>query len=130
MPTGFVADQMSVTEEHGVLVVALGAPSTEEEDFYLMLQHKDEYDEQDVNFGMNEPYIEYCGQGWSWYGHIDQFELLRDRVKVQMNETAASRMGNDGHIEVQFSLGEQEFGRLRAALRRTFYGRAFFIEGV
>ena len=59
MPTGFVATEFSVTEEHGVLVTALGAASTEEDDFYLMLQHTDHHTEQDVRFGMDLPYIEY-----------------------------------------------------------------------
>lgn len=126
MPSGFTAQQLSITEESGVLVIGFGAPSTEEEDFYLMLQHKDEYDEQDVEFGMNEPYIEYCGQGWSWYGHMDRFTLMRDRVEIQMNHAAASHMGNDGHIEVGFSLSDQEFDRLSVALQRTFNGQAFF----
>jgi len=130
MPTGFVATEFSVTEEHGVLVIALGAASTEEDDFYLMLQHSDHHTEQDARFGMNLPYIEYCGQGWSWYGHIEQFELQRDRVKVQMNSAAASHMGNDGLIEVEFALGESEFSRLRAALERTFRDQAYFVEQV
>jgi hypothetical protein len=82
MSHGFVATQLSVTVEHNVLIVMLGAPSTEEDDFYLMLQHKDEYSAQDIKLGMNLPYIEYCGQGWSWYGHIQNFSLKRNCVKV------------------------------------------------
>jgi hypothetical protein len=128
MPTGFLATQFSVTEEHGVLVTALRGPSTENDDFYLMLQHKDRYTEQDAKFGMNQPYIEYCGQGWSWYGHIEHFELLRDRVKVKLDQAAASHMGNDGLIEVEFMLNDNEFTQLRQALRRTFREHHYFTE--
>jgi len=130
MPTGFVATQFAVTEEHGVQVMTLGAPSTEEEDFYLMLQHKERYSEQDVKFEMDKPYIEYRGQGWSWYGHIEQFELHRDRVRVKMDDAAASHMGNDGSIEVEFTLNRDEFSQLRRALRGTFHGCSYFIERV
>lgn len=130
MSTGFFATEFSITEERGVLVTALGTPSTEEDDFYLMLQHADHHTKQDVRLGMNQPYIEYCGQGWSRYGHIEHFELLRDRVKVQMNSAAASHMGNDGLIEIEFALSDFDFACLRAALERTFHHQAYFIERV
>lgn len=130
MPTGFVATQFAVTEENGVLVTSFGAPSIGEENYYLMLQHQEGNREQAVEFGMDKPYIEYCGQGWSWYGHIEQFELFRDRVKIRMDGAAASRMGNDGFIEVAFSLDQQEFDQLRQALRRTFHECGYFIERV
>ena len=128
MPTRFLATRFSVTEEDGVLVTALGAESVEEDDFYLMLQQKDRYTEQDAKFGMNQPYIEYCGQGWSWYGHIESFQLQRDHVKVQLDMEAASHMRNDGLIEVEFKLNDGEFNQLRQALKRTFRDRQYFTE--
>lgn len=128
MPTGFLATQFSVTEEHGVLVTALGAESTEEDDYYLMLQHKNHYTEQDAKLGMNQPYIEYCGQGWAWYGHIESFQLRRDCVKVQLDMKAASHMKNDGAINVEFKLDDDEFNQLRQALKRTFRDRPYFTE--
>lgn len=127
MPTGFVANAVSAAEDDdGLLIVTFGAPSIEDEDFYLMLQHLDEYDEQDVALGMDQPYIEYCGQGWSWYGHIVSFALYRDRVDVQMDAHAAQEMDNDGRIEVRFDLAEPQFQALRAALQRTFAVRTYF----
>jgi Immunity protein 10 len=128
MPTGVLATQFSVTEEHGVLVAAQGAESSEDDDFYLMLQHKDHYTEQDATVGMNQPYIEYCGQGWSWYGHIESFQLHRDRVKVQLDREAASHMRNDGLIVVEFKLGDDKFNQLRQALKRTFRDHKYFTE--
>lgn len=126
MSSGFVATEFSVVWQDGVLITILGAPSTEEDDFYLVLQHKEEHNEQDVRFGLNLPYIEYCGQGWSWYGHILDFTLHRDRVNVQMDAEAADRMQNDGHLHVQFSLSDSEFQELRSALQKTFAGHAYF----
>lgn len=128
MATGFLATKFSVTEEHGVLVTALGAESTEDDDFYLMLQHKDHYTEQDRALGMDQPYIEYCGQGWSWYGHIQSFQLHRDCVVVQLDMEAASHMKNDGAINVGFKLDDGEFNQLRQTLRRTFRDRHYFTE--
>lgn len=126
MPAGFVADAFAAVEDDGLLIVTLGAPSTEDEDFYLMLQHQDEYDEQDIELGMDQPYIEYCGQGWSWYGHILSFDLHRDHVAVKMDAQAAREMDNDGLIEVRFDLADAQFHALRLALQRTFAGRSCF----
>jgi hypothetical protein len=126
MPAGFEATDFSVTEQGGVLTISLGAPSTEHDDFYLVLQSKDSYSAEDGRFGFDQPHLEYCGQGWSWYGHIESFQLLRDRVLIQMNEAAARRMQNDGALHVRFNLDEEQFERLRAALERTFKNVQYF----
>jgi hypothetical protein len=79
MPTGFHATQSQVIVEDDVLITQLGTPSIEhEDDAYLMFQQKSGYEEQDVEFGMDKPYIEYCGQGWSWYGHHLKIELATE----------------------------------------------------
>jgi Immunity protein 10 len=130
MTIGFDATQLSVSEGSGVLVIVLSAPSTDDEDFYLMLQRKDTDTEQDRAFGTDKPYLEYCGQGWSWYGHIEGFELMRDRVFVRMDAVAASRMQNDGSLEVGFQFDEAQFERLRVALERTFRDAAYYIARV
>jgi hypothetical protein len=126
MPVGFVATEVHVVRHDGVLVTTLGAPSTEADDFYVMVQHKDEFSEQDVKFGMRLPYIEYCGQGWSWYGHILAFSLRRNSVKVELDAEAAERMQNDGQIEVEFNFNEVQFQRLWSALQETFTGYAYY----
>lgn len=128
MPVGFHAITCTVTYESDVLVTALGAPSTEGDDFYLMFQHKPAYDEQDVKFGMDRPYIEFCGQDWSWYGHILSVRLRRDRMQVQMDEDASKHMDNDGHLEVTFALDEAQFNALRSAIGTTFNGETYFVD--
>jgi len=126
MPVGFVATKFAVVREAGVLITTLGDASTEEEDYYLMLQHSERHSEQDVRFGMNLPYIEYCGQGWSWYGHILEFSLQRNNVTIQLDAEAAGEMQNDGRIAVGFNLSDAEFQELRSALRETFAGYAYY----
>jgi hypothetical protein len=128
MSVGFAATEFNVIDENGTLVTALGAPSITENDRYLMLQHQYAHDEQDRRLGFDKPYIEYCGQGWSWYGHIISFRLRRDCVKVLMDQMAASRMGNDGNIEVTFNLSDEQFETLRTALRTTFAGQTYYAD--
>ncbi len=128
MPTGFTATEFSVIEEDGALITALGEAANAGSDAYLMLQHQYENDEQDRNLGFDKPYIEYCDQAWSWYGHIASFRLYRDRVHVVMDQFAASRMGNDGEIEVAFHLRDDQFQTLRAALSTTFAGQPYYLD--
>lgn len=127
MPVGFVATDFNAGLENGVWVVVLGAPSTEEDDFYLMFQKKQEkYSKQDIKFGWDKPYVEFCGQGWSWYGHMNQVELERGMIRVTMDGEAAEHMQNDGIIEVQFNLADLEFSRLRSTLQEILNGIEYF----
>lgn len=126
MLTGFLATQFSVVHENGVLITSLAAPSSDDEDFYLMLQYQDEYEEEDIQLGMAQPYIEYCGQAWSWYGHILSFTLHRNSVVVKLDDEAALRMQNDGELEVRFNLTHAQFNTLRSALQQTFAGYTYY----
>ncbi len=126
MAQGFHAVEFSATEETWGYLTVLGGQSTEEEDFYLMLQRPYSYSKDAVRWGQDKPYIEFCGQGQSWYGHIESFRLLRDRVLVKMDEAAASEMRNDGNIEVTFDLDDNRFAELKRALAKTFAGLHYF----
>jgi hypothetical protein len=127
MPVGFVATDFNAALDNGVWIVALGAPSTEEDDFYLMFQKKQgNYSRQDIKFGWDKPYIEFCGQGWSWYGHMNAIELEREIIRVAMDREAAEHMHNDGVIEVKFRLTAPEFDRLQSTLQEIFNGLEYF----
>lgn len=128
MPEGFSATQFSVSRDDGVLIVALGAPSTEQDDYYLMLQRNDREREEEAGLGMNMPHIEFCGQGWSWYGHMLQAVLERNAITIHMNSEAAQRMRNEGALRVTFSLTEEQFSQLKSALREVFRGEGYYAE--
>jgi hypothetical protein len=128
MPTGFNATELSVFEEHDALVTALGASPGEGDGPYLMFQRRRIYDEEDIKLGMDKPYVEYCEQSWSWYGHILHARLHRQRILVQMDSAAAARMNNDGLIEVTFTLTAEQLETLRNALHVTFKDYASFAD--
>lgn len=100
----FHANNVSVTRENWGDLVFFGDEDSER---YLMLQAADSYDEQDVRLGMDDIYIETCGQGWSWYGNIERFELSRNHVFLHLSSEAATEMGNDGKVEASFELDEK-----------------------
>ena len=93
---------------------------------YLMLQRAERFTDQDVQFGRADVYIECCGQGWSWFGHILSFELLRDRVHVHLDGVAAKEMHNDGHLEVAFAMSDDRFVELQQALSQIFDGYSYY----
>jgi hypothetical protein len=126
MAISFNANDVSVTEEHGVQIVALAGGA--DDDLYLLVQHNDEISPQDRKLGMDTPYIELCNQRWSWYGHIDRFELHRDFIRIQMDRHAANEMKDDGKVEVRFAVTDERFSELQIALQRTFNGQVYFHE--
>ncbi|MGO9952865.1 MAG: Imm10 family immunity protein, partial [Dissulfurispiraceae bacterium] len=123
-----IATTFSTTLESWGQLTELSAPSTEDADFYLRLQRKHKFSEQDIEWGQDKPYIEYCGQGFSWYGHITKFALFRDHISVQMDSHAANEMRTDGYFEVYFILNEADFNRLENALEKTFDGFDYYTK--
>ena len=126
MPS-FTASQVVVTEEDDVLVVGFDGGMVNGEPVYLTLQYaRGGYTEQDARLGMSQPYIEYCDQGWGWYGNMTHVELRRDRLVVTMSPSAATRLDGDGIFDVGFALDDPAFDQLRAGLETTFAGLAYF----
>ena len=124
----FHASVLDISEEDWGIRIILSVDGTLDAERYLMIQRKHTFTDQDVRLGMDDVYIETCGQGWSWYGHIDSFELLDARIRVQLDAEAARRIGDDGVIEVGFDPADEKREVLRAALRKTFAGRACYSE--
>ena len=122
MPIEFTATQFSATQKDWGLLTILTGPSTDEQDFYLMLQRADKFDARDVARGSDKYYIEFCGQGLSWYGHVERFELLRSEIRLKMDAFARNEKGMDGVVIVHFSLDDAAFRRLRQSVERTFDG--------
>ena len=122
----FHANHVVVTREDWGDLVVWSADENFTSELYLMLQAKEPYTDQDVRFGMNDIYVETCGQGWSWYGNIEFFELTRNRVSVQLSSEAATRMRDDGKIEGTFSLDETAYSRLQNTLRKIFDGKNYY----
>ena len=128
MSAGFTANELSVINEDDALITTLAAPAGKGEPVYLMLQRADEYDEQDVAMGMDEPYIEYGGQEFAWYGHMHAVILHPNRLSVQMDAEAAMQMDDDGQIDVRFNLTPERYAQLQQALRITFEGCDYYRE--
>jgi hypothetical protein len=91
MPTEFDARHVQASKEDWGHLVIWSLDDNLEAEQYLMLQAKDEHTEQDVRLGMNDVYVECCGQGWSWYGHIERFHVVATTMLRADLLSAASR---------------------------------------
>ena len=120
------ADEVTIEKPDWGWHVLWGTQGQVIDEKYLALQRADVFTEQDRRFGHDKPYIECCGQGWSWYGHILLFELHRGCVKVQLDQEAAQHMKNDGAIDVTFDLDDPGFLKLADALLMVFRGFNYY----
>jgi hypothetical protein len=75
---------------------------------------------------MEQPYIEYCDQGFGWYGNMTRVELHRNRLVVTMSPSVAVRLDGDGTFDVRFAINDAAFDQLRIGLATTFAGRDYF----
>src|SRR5216110_3447359 len=128
MPIRFHAPIVDISEVEGVTRIILSVDKNLEAERYLMIQRQIEPSDEEVRSGMNDVYIETCGQGWSWYGHIESFKLFPGRIEVELDAAAASEIGEEGSVQVSFELPTERYVALRAALRRAFDGRSYYSE--
>jgi len=128
VPIRFHASFVRTSEESWGTLIVLSVDETLEAERYLMIQRKLRFSEEDHRHESADVYIETCGQGWSWYGHIVSFQLLEDHIQVQLDPSAAAAMKDNGFIEVSFALSRDERDTLRTALHRAFEGRPYFVD--
>ncbi len=89
---------------------------------YLMLQRAFEFDEQDVELGMDTYHVEWCGQESSRYGGISQFVLKPNGAEITFVPDTAETLDGMGRLSIFFQLAPSEYLALREALNRIFEG--------
>lgn len=87
---------------------------------YLMLQRAFEFDEQDVELGMDTYHVEWCGQENSGYGGISRFTLTRSGAEVAFTPDAAKELYEMERLAISFRLTPSEYTALREALGHIF----------
>jgi hypothetical protein len=122
---------LDISEHLGVLRIIVSVEDNLGAEQYLMIQRDLEPSDEHVRLGSSGVYIETCGQGWSWYEHIDSFTLRPDGIEVKMDSVAAAELRDegvtdDGMIMVSFRFTKDDFTKLRVALQRAFEGREYF----
>ena len=90
------------------------------EENYLMIQQSfDESDEQDVELGMNTYHIERDDQSFGGYGGVEQINLSRNSIEVELNETGKENLECDS-VKVDFDTDDENYQLLTEKLRQIF----------
>ena len=107
----------ALIEETDLDVLVVGFYTDEN---YLMIQQSlDEYDEQDLRLGMNTYHIERDDQSYGGYGGVEQINLHSDSIEVKLNETGRKNLQCDS-VQIDFQTDAENFELLTEKLRFIF----------
>ena len=87
---------------------------------YLMLQRAFEFDENDVELGLNSYYFEINDQGCSSYGGIERFDVWSDRVRIAFEPQKALDLGIEPMLEIHFKLESEQWKEFKTFLENIF----------
>ena len=93
----------------------------------LHFQRSYKFDERDAALGMDGVYVERNDQRQGGYGAVERVELLRNRLRVVVGGQVVQRLG-DREFEIDLSLSDEEFERVRKGLQAVFNGFSTLIE--
>ncbi len=87
---------------------------------YFMLQRAFEFDEADVELGLNNYYFEINEQGWSGYGGIARFEVWSNRVRITFEPQKVLALGIESTLEIHFKLESDQCNAFKTFLENIF----------
>ncbi len=85
-----------------------------------------EFDEQDLDLGMDDVHVERNDQGFSGYGGMRSVDLFPDRLHIDFDEIGMEFMDGLASTEVLFDFPAEVVEALRSALEQCFAGFACF----
>jgi len=89
----------------------------------MHFQRPYEFDEQDIELGMDDVSIKRGIQSGSCYGGIDSVILSRNRKHIHLSGNSAQSLGED-HFTMSFAIPDSEFERLAPGLQDIFEGQS------
>ncbi|QDH69915.1 Imm10 family immunity protein [Marilutibacter alkalisoli] len=118
----FEAKSVAIEQPVGEFHLVGFADSEFNTNIYLMLQRALEFDDQDVELGMDTYHVEWCGQESSGYGGISQFVLKTNCAEITFSPNTAETLDGLVRLFISFQLSPSEHLALRAALTSIFEG--------
>ncbi|MCW1884097.1 Imm10 family immunity protein [Luteolibacter flavescens] len=125
MNRSFKATCFHVEDMGEFLVVGLADHKFETVD-YLTFQRSHEFDQQDIEQGMDAVHVERNDQGHSGYAGIRGVHLFPDRLHIHFDESGMEFMDGLASTEVLFDFSGESFETLRAGLEQCFAGFGCF----
>lgn len=116
MILSFATDNIEILEtDLNVLIVGFYT----EENYLMIQQSLDEYDEQDVRLGMNTYHIERDDQSYGGYGGVERVNLRRDLIEIELNAIGKKNLECDG-VRVDFEIDSDNYRLLTEKLGYVF----------
>ena len=119
----FAAEQVEV-EENDLDVLIVGFYT--EENYLMIQQSLDGYDEQDAALGMDTYHIERDDQSYGGYGGVEKILLRPESIEVALDETGKENLECTA-VRVDFEIDAETFDRLAEKLRIIF-GNSLTVE--
>ena len=102
-------------DENNVFIIGFFNSETND---YFMIQDCLNYDEQDIQLGMNSYYIELNDQSNGGYGGIKNFELTRRNLKIDLDELGIKHLKHNS-ILISFDCTHEEYKSLGESLEKV-----------
>lgn len=102
-------------DETDVLIVGFFT----EDNYFMIQQSLDEYDEQDIILGMNTYHIERDDQSHGGYGGIQEILLQKNRINVRLNEIGQKNLDCE-EVEINFQTDDEKYKLLTEKLSFIF----------
>lgn len=112
----FETDTVEI-EENDLNVLIVGFFT--EENYLMIQQSLDEYDEQDIKLGMNTYHIERDDQSYGGYGGVKQITLQRNQINVELNEIGQKNLDCE-QVEIEFQTDDANYQLLTEKLSYIF----------
>ena len=116
MTVHFEADAVEIEEtEFDILAVGFYT----EENYLMIQQTLDGYDEQDAESGMDSYHIERDDQSFGGYGGVEKLTLRRDSIEVELDETGKENLDCEA-VKADFQTDDETYQLLREKLGLIF----------
>lgn len=109
-----------VTDDPEEYCYVVGFADQDAAQIYFMLQRAFEYDDQDIELGMDNYHVEWCNQENSGYGGISRFVLNRHSVDIVFDPSVSAELDGLSQLSISFDLTDQQFQSLKQALQHIF----------
>jgi hypothetical protein len=125
----FQANAISAqNDENEVLIIVFadlqenGGPN-----HYFMIQHTNEYEEQDIKLDTDTYYIERDDQGFSTYGGIEKISLRPTQISIDLDKLGQKHLAVS-KITIGLALTAETYTHLIQQLKKIFDQKKLHIE--
>lgn len=118
----FKADEVYVDYNIDDILNCIFSGTSNGQKIYLMIQDAfDREDEQEIKLGMDTFFIEFQDQARGGYGGIQEIELSRDYLRIELNDVGKKNLKLKADtLKITFALNDAAILNLKETLNEIF----------